>query len=96
MPARSTVSKWLADDPAFSDLYARACEARTEGLVDDLLDLADDQSIPADQKRIMVDARKWIACKLVPRKYGDKVDLNHQGGVTLNVVTGVPDADADG
>lgn len=28
-----------------------------------------------------IDARKWVAAKLKPRKYGDKVDLNHGGQV---------------
>lgn len=27
--------------------------------------------------RLRVDARKWIACKLLPKVYGDKVDHDH-------------------
>jgi len=29
------------------------------------------------RSRLRVDTRKWIAAKLKPKKYGDKVDLNH-------------------
>lgn len=41
-------------------------------------------------RRLQVDARKWIASKLKPKKYGDKLDLDHSGGVSISVITGVP------
>ena len=44
-----------------------------------------------DRSRLQVDARKWLLSKLAPKKYGDKVGVQHEGGVTLNVVTGVPE-----
>ena len=40
-PARSTVHKWMADDPALSDRYARACEVRADHLFDEILHIAD-------------------------------------------------------
>jgi len=40
-PARSTVHKWMADDPALSDRYARACEVRADHIFDEILDIAD-------------------------------------------------------
>lgn len=30
-------------------------------------------------QRLRIEARKWIAAKLKPKKYGDKVDLTHGG-----------------
>jgi hypothetical protein len=44
--------------------------------------------------KLRVDARKWIACKLFPKKYGDKVQAEHTGAeggpiafaVTVNYV----------
>jgi hypothetical protein len=38
-------------------------------------------------RRLQVDARKWYASKLAPKKYGDKIeaDLNHSGGITVNI-----------
>lgn len=38
------------------------------------------------RNRLRVDARKWVAAKLKPRKYGEKVDLNH-GGQADNPLT---------
>lgn len=36
-------------------------------------------------------ARLEMLKRMNPKKYGDKVGVQHEGGVTLNVVTGVPD-----
>jgi hypothetical protein len=38
-----------------------------------------------NRSKLRVDARKWIASKLKPKKYGDKLDLNHEGGQTIIV-----------
>ena len=35
------------------------------------------------RNRLRVDSRKWIASKLLPKKYGDRVDHNHAGKLTL-------------
>lgn len=45
--------------------------------------------------RLRVDARKWMASKLQPKKYGDKVDLNHGGevGMTVNIKRYTPEPD---
>ena len=45
------------------------------------------------RSRLRVDARKWMAGKMAPKKYGDKVDVNHQGDMQIQIVTGVPRAD---
>lgn len=42
MPAPSTVFLWLQKHKEFSDQYARALEARTEAMADDILAIADD------------------------------------------------------
>jgi len=31
------------------------------------------------RSRVRIDTRKWLASKLKPKKYGDKVDLTHGG-----------------
>jgi hypothetical protein len=35
------------------------------------------------RSRLRVDARKWIASKLKPKKYGDKTEVEHTGKVSL-------------
>lgn len=79
--AQRTAYLWLNDHPDFLQLYARAREDQADTLADDLLDIADDPKIPSDDKRIRVDARKWIASKLKPRKYGDRQQIEHSGSI---------------
>ena len=38
------------------------------------------------RNRLRVDARKWIACKLLPKVYGEKLDLEHSGEVAIKRV----------
>lgn len=35
------------------------------------------------RSRLRIDTRKWYASKLAPKKYGEKIDLNHGGGLTV-------------
>lgn len=39
-----------------------------------------------EHRRLQVDARKWMVGKMNPKKYGDKLDVNHAGVIA---VTGV-------
>jgi len=37
------------------------------------------------RSRLRIDARKWMAGKLRPKVYGDKVEHEHKGGLTVSV-----------
>lgn len=93
MPSKSTVFKWLSENEVFSDKYARAREAQADTLADEIIDIADDGTndtyedeegnVRTDhdviaRSRLRVDARKWIASKLKPKKYGDKIQTDVQ------------------
>lgn len=86
------VFDWLKENKEFSDNYTRAREDQADFHADELLDIADDESIPADSRRIRVDARKWKAGKMKPKKYGDSTQLKHADAdgnkLTLGMVLG--------
>ena len=69
-------------DDTFGQHYAHARRIGWTLHADDLEATAEDMSIPADHKRIMVDTRKWMLSKMLPKIYGDRLDLNHSGKVT--------------
>ncbi len=86
-PDRDTIFAWIVRYPDFNSLYARAKRSQAEVMVDELLDVADDKSgdmivspngkITIDSEyinrsRLRIDTRKWIACKLIPKVYGDR------------------------
>lgn len=94
MPALGSVMRWLDTDAAFRERYARARELQADTLVDEILEIADDghnDTYVDDQgrvrtdhdaiarSRLRVDARKWIAAKMRPRKYGDRLTLEPTG-----------------
>lgn len=94
MPSKSAVFRWLYANEKFRDQYARAKEAQADALADDILDIADDgendtyiddegnKRVDNDviaRSRLRVDARKWIASKLKPKVYGDRVQQEVTG-----------------
>jgi hypothetical protein len=103
-----TVYSWLRERPDFAHRYAQAHEDRTDSLADEILEIADSvsgtESIAAVQAaRLQVEARKWIAAKLRPGKWGDVQRVETTGNVTFNLAVGrqttavpVIDADASG
>ncbi len=61
--------------------YARAQDIRADVLADDVITLADTAtSENAHAIRLMVDTRKWVACKLKPKRYGDKIQTEITAG----------------
>jgi len=85
----TTVRDWVQKHAAFSAKYARACEARLELLEGRMLELMErghevamDETCAATRLnavKLEIDSIKWILCKLLPRKYGDKAALELTG-----------------
>jgi hypothetical protein len=86
MPNKATVFRALAADAEFSDQYARARESQADALFDEVLEIADSTN-QADDRRVKIDARKWMAGKLRPKVYGDKIEqtLQGPGGTPLSI-----------
>jgi hypothetical protein len=98
LPAQSTVYEWLIRHPLFAEQYARAREEQADTNADEILEIADerppefkddkgrtylDQTYIAWQKN-RIEARKWTAMKLKPKKYGDRVALEGvEGGAAI-------------
>lgn len=90
MPNEKTVFDWLKSDKekniAFSKNYTRAKEIRAEKHFEEILQIADKATPESVQKdRLRIDARKWMLGKMQPKKYGDKVELEHSGNINSKV-----------
>ena len=98
----TTIYKWLRDNEQFAKDYARAKEEQADFLAEEMLEIADDDSLDVgftdegkpfvkgeniQRARLRIDTRKWIASKLKPKKYGDKIEQTLQGpcGEALNL-----------
>ena len=79
----------------FSQQYASAREVQAEVWADEIVAIADDTTADLttdkdgkeivrheniQRARLRVDARKWIAAKLLPKRYGDKLQHTGEGG----------------
>lgn len=79
MPNYSTVSNWLDKYPEFLTKYTRAREQQADYLAEEIIGIADEKLSDPQRSRLQVDARKWYAGKLRPKKYGDKIQNEHSG-----------------
>ena len=89
---QTTLRNWLADDQNFVRQYARAKDdcadymaADTQAIAEELPDGSLEPQVFTARQRLRFDARRWYASKLAPKKYGDKIDVDHgvQAGSTL-------------
>jgi len=87
MPAEITVRDWLTRDEDFSTKYARAREEQAERYAAEIVEIADTCDDP-NKARLQIDARKWYASKVAPKKFGEKLDVEHSGGVSVKVTIG--------
>jgi hypothetical protein len=76
----------IRNDPDLEVRYRAATELRADALADEIAAIAD-EPIPAElrgadasafvqRQRLRVDAKKWLACKLFPRRWGDRLDVS--------------------
>ena len=94
-PHQSTVHEWIVDDrEGFAEQYARARNSGLDVMADELLAISDEQAVvfkgngaafdpDVQRDRLRVDTRKWYLSKLAPKRYGDKIQVEHSGNVSI-------------
>ena len=85
MPDPRTVYRWLRDNEVFCQNYTRSKEDQADLLAEQVLEVADNDDLEPHDKRVRVDARKWLASKFKPKKYGDRLDLGNADDKPLTV-----------
>jgi len=93
-PTVKTIYNWLSTHDEFLQLYTRAREDQADTLADEMLDISDDSKddtwVDKDgnertdtevvaRSKLRIETRKWIASKLKPKKYGDKIEHSGTG-----------------
>jgi hypothetical protein len=92
LPTTITIWRWRRDNAEFRDKYTEAKRFQAEIMADELLDIADDGTNDfmtddngnerinneyIQRSRLRCDTRKWIACKLLPKIYGERSQTDH-------------------
>jgi alpha-beta hydrolase superfamily lysophospholipase len=84
---RRTLRSWLERNPDFERAYEVASRVRIDGMVDGMVALAataaGQDSAGVQAIRIQIDTQKWIAAKLLPSRYSDKIELTGADGRDL-------------
>ena len=80
LPCAATVFFWLLDDDKkwFLEQYETARNTQAENMFEELNEIADlpDKKESTNRSRLRVDTRKWYLSKVLPKKFGDKMDLD--------------------
>ena len=81
----STAQDWRKAHADFADQYARACEIKYHGYVDELDDTLEEANEAAldpaygNQRlaalKLRIDTRKWQLSKMLPKIYGDRTQM---------------------
>lgn len=94
MPAVRTVSDWKKANEAFAAEFARAREEGFDQIAAECLDIADDTTNDTvigerggafantewiSRSKLRIETRLKLLAKWDPKRYGDKVDINHGG-----------------
>lgn len=88
-PNYHSIIRWLLQHLEFQREYGMAINMRAIGHADEIVQLAD---APADTReaierhKLRIDARKWVASRLVRSKYGDRLDVGTDGGTLEQLV----------
>ena len=87
-----TFFNWLIDDPHKQKLYKYAREVLAHKLFDDLNDIAkgvdieNDTVVKVQRDRLRTDTIKFYISKILPKVYGDKIDVT-SNGEAINVLS---------
>jgi hypothetical protein len=89
----SVVLYWTKENKEFLEQYTRAREVGYRLLADEIIEISDEVDVEAKHEgedvrldlsatavarnRLRVDSRKWMLSKMLPKIYGDKLDMNH-------------------
>lgn len=90
-PHPRSVSDWLRKDDAFFSAYTRARAVGGDAIASNMLEIADEgDEKDVQHRRLKLDTRKWLLARWFPTNYGDRMKHEHDGNVSLTVVSGVP------
>jgi hypothetical protein len=89
MPVSSAIYRWLDTNQIFKEQYTQARIKQADCYAEMIIDEAFG-SHDAAIGRLRMDALKWAASKIAPKKYGDKVEVEQTGNTALTVSFAIP------
>lgn len=87
--ARITIFDFISANPELSDRYTRARESLADAYFEKIFEIAEEpvtDNVQVQRNRLRADTLKWVVCKMIPRKYGDKIDFTSGGEKVEGIV----------
>jgi hypothetical protein len=72
--SEAAIRRLVLKDSTFATQYTRARDLGLDKLADEVIEIADDQTLDPNSRRVMMDARRWYLSKLAPKRYGERVE----------------------
>lgn len=96
VPSYATIYRWRKNNKDFDTSIAHAREIQADYFLDKQIEIADNATVEDYLlRKFQADNLKWVASKLQPKKYGDKVtlggDSDNPVALNLNVTFGKKD-----
>jgi len=88
MPGRSAVYRWGEADATIYQAIARARDLGFDAIAEQALEIADreaNSAVEVAQRRLAVETRLKLLAKWCPKRFGDKVELEHSGKVESDI-----------
>lgn len=70
--SRRSAALWLQNKPDFAEMTIHARGEWTDDIVDQLIEIAGDETKDHHTRRLLIDSIKWVAGKQRPKKYSEK------------------------
>lgn len=94
-PSRDTLMRWEREIKDFATNVARAREAKLEDDAEQLEEINEmvmEGKLDPQQASVISNNIKWVASRLLPKKYGDKMQNEHSGKVAIvNIIDDIPE-----
>ena len=99
LPSERAFYNRLASDKEFVQQYAHARERQADAIFEQCLEIADQYEQSAEKQeggtdhiaraKLRIDTRKWMAGKLRPKVYGDKITAEHTGDPDAPIIIAI-------
>ncbi len=82
LPSAPTFLLWISAAKSLAERYAYARKLQADLIANKILEISDNTNENALHNKNRIEARKWLASKLDPHNYGDRLEIS--GNVTVN------------
>jgi hypothetical protein len=89
-PAFSTWCKWKRENQELSNLYVNSIQDKSESVdaqIDEIWEGCKNGLYDASTANVLIQTLKWKASKYYPKMFGDKVQQEHSGEITTNIIS---------